>query len=264
MGKPKQSAPLAENEHVKELLAILDAHKSPGAADLRVMLRSAARMEEQFAAAVSELAAVRRELNAIREENHPMRKVLQSAVAAMQTHVSKLREQIDTLKEDIIEGCKNTLAAFKERGAAALDGIAKFFKVKPALEAIAKSCDLAAKDNAKRIDTIERVSREYHKAGRHLRNIGRAFAGKELIAAAKRPGRAARAAEAPLKAVRACNLAMRDAARDAAKSLSRLEKAADKLPPVREQFGAAAKKAAAHNNAKNARDRTKPAPAAEL
>jgi predicted metal-dependent hydrolase len=262
MGKPKRSAPLAENEHVKELLALLDAHKPPGAEDLRAMLGNVARMEEQFAAAVSELAAMRRELNAIREENHPMRKVLQSAVTAMQSHVPKLWEQLDALKEGIAEGCKNAAEAFKERGAAALDGIARFFNVRPALAALEKSFDNAARENGKVIAKIETASAEYHEAGRHVRNIGRALTGKDSLPEAKPIGPVAKAATAPFKAARACNAAARNLARAALDSFSRLERAAEKPPPIKEQYGKAAKEAAKANAARQ-RERSKPAPARE-
>jgi hypothetical protein len=75
-------------------------------------------------------------------------------------------------------------------------------------------------------------------------------------------GKIAKAAEAPVKAVRACNLAMRNAARNAAKSLSQLEKSAERPKPIKEQLETAAKQAAAHN-ARNAPDK-KDTRAAEL
>lgn len=263
MAKPKATPPLEQNPYVKELLDVLKKHNSPGAEDLQAMIANAAKIEQQLNAALAEMAAMRRELAAIREDNHPMRNTMQNAINAVQEQIRVLREQLETLKQNIIEGCKNALAAFKERGAAALDGIVKFFKVKPALEAIARSCDQAAKDNAQSINKIERISREYHKAGQHLKNIGRAMTGKELITSMKPVGKVAKTAEAPIKAVRACNLAMRNAARSAVKSLSRLEKAAYRPKPIKEQLDAAAKQAAAHN-ARNMPEKTKTARAAEL
>jgi uncharacterized phage infection (PIP) family protein YhgE len=254
MAKETANQPIEQNPYVKELLEVLKKHNSPGAEDMKSMVVSVAKIEQQLNDAVAEMAVMRRELAAIREENHPMRNPLQSTVKAMQEQIQALREQLDKLKTAIIDGCKNTLAAFKERGAEALNGIAKFFKVKPALEAIAKSCDHAAKDNMQSINKIERISKEYHKAGQHFKNIGRAMTGKELITSMKPVGKVAKAVEAPLKAARACNLAMRDAARSAAKSLSRLEKTADRPKPIKEQFETAAKQAAAHN-ARNAPDR---------
>ena len=255
--------PLEHNPYVKELLDILKKHNSPDAEHLRNMIADAAKIEKQLAAAVAEVAVMRRELAAIREDNHPMKKPLQNTVNAMQEQTRTLRDQLEKLKTAIVEGCKNALTAFKERGAEALNGIATFFKVKPALEAIAKSCDLAAKENTKSISKIERISKEYHKTGQHFKNIGRAITGKEMITAAKPVGKIAKTAEAPIKAARACNLAMRNAARNAVKGLSRLEKAADRPKPIKEQLDTAAKQAAAHN-ARNTPKKAKTAPAVEL
>jgi chromosome segregation ATPase len=204
MAKQKQSPPLSQNKDVKALLAVLDAHKSPGAADLRAMLGNVARMEVQLAAAVSEMAAMRRELAAIREENHPLRKVLQNAINALQEQIRALREQIDTLKTAIIEGCQNALTAFKERGAAALDGVARFFKLRPALEKMAGTLEQAEQRNARAVERIEAISAEYHKAGQHLRNIRRAIAGKDPLPDPKPVGKAAAAISAPFKAACAC------------------------------------------------------------
>jgi serine protease Do len=121
----------------------------------------------------------------------------------------------------------------------------------------------AAKNNAKAIENIESMSKEYHKAGRHIKNIGRVMTGKEPISDVKPVGKAAKAMEAPLKAVRACNLAMRNAAQNAAKNLSGLEKAADHPKPIKEQLDSAAKQAAEHN-ARNTPDKSKSKSAAEL
>jgi len=266
MSRPTKAAkpdPIAENSIVIELLDVLKKHNAPASEDLKGMIENTAKIEQQLATAIAELAAMRRELAAIREDNHPMRKVLQNAIIGVQDRILALRQQLETMKAAIVDGCENVLKAFKERGAAALNGLTQFFKVRPALEAIAKSCDQAAKENTQTISKIERISREYHKTGQHLRNIGRAMTGKELITSMKPVGKVAKAAEAPMKAARACNLAMRDAARDALKSLSRLEKSIDRPKLIKEQLNTAAKQAAAYN-ARNAPDKTKTTPAVEL
>jgi chromosome segregation ATPase len=264
MAKQKPSPTLEQNPYVGELLDVLKKHNSPGAEDLRAMLGNAAKIEAQLAAAIVELAAMRRELAAIREDNHPLRKVLTNTVNALQEQIRTLREQLDTLKAAIIEGCKNALTAFKERGAAALDNLAKFFKVRPALEQLAGTLEQAEQRNARAIVKIETISAEYHKAGLHLRNMGRAIAGKDPLPDPKPAGKAAAAISAPFKAVRACVTAARYRTQEALTNLDKLEKAAVRPAPIKAQYDMAAKEAAAHNNARNAPDRTKPVPAAEL
>lgn len=263
MAKPKTTPPLEQNPYVKELLDVLKKYNPPGAEDLQGMIANTVKIEQQLDTALAEMAIMRRELATIREDNHPMRNSMQNAVNAIQERVQLLREQLETLKGSIVEGCKNALADFKEHGTVALNGIVKFFNVKPALEAMAKSCDQAAKENMQSINKIERISKEYHKTGQHFKNVGRAMTGKELIRSAKPVGKVAKAVESPLKAVRICNLAMRDAARNAVKSLSRLEKAADRPKPIKEQLDTATKQAAVHNTRKTP-EKTKSPPAPEL
>jgi chromosome segregation ATPase len=264
MAKRKTTPPLERNPYVKELLDVLKKHNPPGAEDLKAMLGNAAKIEAQLAAALVEMAAMRRELAAIREENHPMRKVLQNTINALREQIQALREQLETLKAAIIEGCKNALAAFKERGAAALNGIAKFFKVRPVLEKMAGTLEQAEQRNTRAVAKIEAISAEYHKAGRHLKNLGRAIAGKDPLPDPKPVGKAAKAVEAPFKAACACIAAAWYQVQGALENLSKLEKAAEKPPPVKEQFDKAAKQAAAHNAARSAPGKAKPAPAHEM
>ena len=263
MAKPKATPPLEKNPYVKELLDVLKKHNPPGAEDLKAMLGNAVKIEQQLAEALVELAAMRRELAAIREDNHPMRKVLQNAIAAIQEQIRALREQLETLKASIIEGCKNALAAFKERGTAALNNIARFFKVRPALENMAARLETAEQKNADRIATIAAISAEYHKAGQNLRNIGRVIAGRDPLPDPKPVGKVAKAIQAPYKAACACIAAIWYQVQGALENLAKLEKAAEKPPPIKEQYAKAAGEAAAHNS-RTAPDKSRPAPAAEL
>ena len=248
MEKPETNQTLEQDPFVKELFDVLKKYNPPGMEDIQDMIANAAKIEQQITAALAAVTAMRSELAVfIKDNNHPIRNTLQNAINVIQGQIRQLREQFETLKTNIIEGCKNVLAAFKDRGVSALSGITKYFNVKPALEAIAKTCDQAAKDNTKTINKIERISKEYHKTGQHFKNIGRVITGKELLTTMKPVGKVAKTVEAPVKAVRACNLVIRNAARDIAKSLSRLEKAADRPKPIKEQLETATKQAAEHN-----------------
>ena len=138
-------------------------------------------MEKQLDAAVKELAAMRQELKTAQEQNHPVRNTLQKAVITMQGQVLDLRDKLAELKQNVIDGCKSAVAAFKEQGITALDNVARFFKIKPVLETMRDSLDKSIKFDDKAIAKIEAISAEYHQAGRHLKNIGRAIRGKEAI-----------------------------------------------------------------------------------
>ncbi len=151
----QNAIPLMENEHVKELLAIMEANNVPDRKDLLAVLNQVSAMEKQLNAAVTELAAMRRELNEAREQAHPVKIALQSAVSTMEKNVAVLRERLDKVKQNIIDGCKNAVAAFKEKGIVALDNIPRFFKVRPVLEAMRDDLGKSIRFNEATISNIQ-------------------------------------------------------------------------------------------------------------
>ncbi len=61
---------------------------------------------------------------------------MQKAAIAMQGQILDLRDKLSELKQTVIEGCKNAVDAFLEKGISALDNIVRFFKVRPILESM--------------------------------------------------------------------------------------------------------------------------------
>lgn len=226
---PKTSAtavPITDNEHVKELLAILEKHKSPSKRDFTALITHVANMEKQLEAAVQELAAMRRDFAEAERRNHPIKNALRNAVIVMQAEVLRLRDKLGELKQNVIDGCKNAVTAFKEKGISALDNIARFFKVRPILEAIHTGADKAAGAADRAVSHIEAASAKYHEAGRRLKNAGRALSGKEAITEAKPSGIVTKTFEAPFRAVGAAYRGIRNNAVAAVGKLGRLEERA--------------------------------------
>ncbi|WP_306569606.1 DUF6674 family protein [Faecalispora jeddahensis] len=236
MAKTKTTAePLLENEHVKELLAILRENNSPSTKDFLAVLHHVGAMEKQLDAAVKELAAMRQELRTAQEQNHPVKTALQKAVIVMQGQVLDLRDKLAELKQSVIDGCKNAVTAFKETGISALDNVVRFFKVRPTLEAMR---DMLTKDiqyDDKAIAKIEALSTEYHQAGRHLKNMGRVMLGREAAQEVKQPGKLAAVISAPFRAERSHFSSIKSHIEKSLNTLARLEeRAAEKKPSIRE------------------------------
>ena len=234
MDKPKiaeHSLPIAENEHVKELLKIILEHNAPTMKDMLSVLGQIGAMEKQLEAAVTELSAMRRELAEAQAQNHPAKTIMQKAVITMQGQVLELRDKLAEIKQNIIDGCKNAIAAFKEKGISALDDIARFFKIRPMLESIRSEIDKGIKIDDKAIAKIENISKEYHEAGRHLKNISRVIMGKEPIRESKPIGAVAKSFTASFRAERKCLCVMKNNIEAAIGSFSRLEERASKHKP---------------------------------
>ena len=229
----QNTAPLLENEHVKELLSIMEANNVPTHKDLLAVLNQVGAMERQLDAAVRELAAMRRELNEARKQTHPVKTALKIAVETLDKNVAALRERLDAVKQNVIEGCKNAVAAFREKGISALDNIARFFKVRPVLESMRDDLSKSIRFSDATISNIELVSTEYHEAGRHIKNMVRAMAGKEAIQDAKAVGKLAEALKAPFHANLACLSAVKKSVETALSRLAVLEQSAERKPSIR-------------------------------
>lgn len=223
---------LSDNEHIKALISILEQNDSPSKNDLFQMLGNVSAVEWQLNNAMSELATIRQELQAARQENQPVNTTMQSATVLMQNQVKTMQERLITLKETIIEGCKQAVAAFKEKGISALGDMSRFFKIKPALIALRDGLTESIKANANTIAKIQAISAEYHKAGQHLNNMGRAVAGKEMIEEVKPSGKFAKAIATPYRAELDCLKAMRSGVNKAIDNLARLEQSAQKKPSI--------------------------------
>lgn len=221
-----QSAPLLENEHVKELLAILKEN-SVSSKDLLDVIGYVGVMERQLDAAVSELSAMRKELAGIREaQDHPVRITMQKAIQALEIKIAETKERLEAVKAEIIEGCKNAVAAFKEKGIEVLNGLASFFHIKKGLEAVRESMTQAIGYDEQSMNKISAASAEFHEVGKHVKNVGRVMTGQELLQEAKPMGRLAGIMMAPFQLDRAVSSAVKRQVEKALKSLDNLEQRA--------------------------------------
>ena len=215
-------APLMENIHVKELFSIM-RNNNADTTNLAAMINHVAAMQRYLETANEQLAAMRRELVDMREiQKHPFKMSLQNSINTLEGKVNSMREQLDEIKAVIIEGCKNAVAAFKEKSASALNSVMSFFNIKQGLQEFQKQSDAAIHTNEIAISNIEAFSQQYHEAEKAIKNMGRAIRGKKAIQEAKPVGKLAKAMKAPFKAFNTINVKMRNAAVKAASSLEKL------------------------------------------
>ena len=226
-----QSGTLLENEHVKELLAILKEN-SVSPKDLLDVIGYVGAMERQLDAAVSDLLSMRKELSELQEsKDHPIRVTLQKAINSLENKINETRERLEAVKADIIDGCKKAVAAFKEKGIAALDSLASFFKIRKGLEAVRDRMNQTIGYDEKAMKKIEAISTEYHEAGKHVKNIGRTALGKETVSQANPMGRLAKLIQAPYRLDKAYSQAVK---RQTEKAIGSLEKLGERAASQRE------------------------------
>lgn len=225
-GSVSASTSLYDNVYIKEVFGILKDN-GKDTTGLTALINHITNMENIVKIAESRIAQIESQLSKINEiQNHPIRNVLQGTKNALERKVAGIKEQLAELKIKIINGCKNAITAFKDKGADALDKLASFFKIKNGLQSISKDIDDCIKLDNKAIAKIETFSKEYHETGRHLHNLVRTITGKPLIDTAKESGKLAKTISAPYKADRAIQLKMKAVVTSMIKGLEHLEQRA--------------------------------------
>jgi TPR repeat protein len=196
----ENTAPLAENQYVQELFSVM-RDNGKDTAGLAALIGHVSEMESFVKRAEDRIAEMKSQLSEMKEvRNHPVKTALQNAIKTLESKVAEVKERITELKHNIVEGCKSAVEAFKEKGAAALNGIAKFFHIKGALKAVDRDMEQSIKICDKAIANINSFAAEYHSAGRAIKNLARIAVGKEPVDAKKEAGKLAKAVAAPYKA----------------------------------------------------------------
>lgn len=192
---------LNESEYVKELLEILKANGlSKDAQGLSEVVGYVEAMHRDISKAIGDVAAMRNELSVMRDErSHPIRTALQKAADGLLSKLNAILKNLASLKEMIIGACKQTVEAFKDQGIIALNDAVMILDIKQDLKNARGSIDEAVKYNNGQIAKIEAASAEMHAAGRSVRNIVRAFQGKDPIQEIKPNGRLAKFVETPFR-----------------------------------------------------------------
>ena len=225
------STSIKDNENVKALWAILQKNLSPSKDEFATIINQITTMENQLNTMVDELSSMRKVLAKAQDTNHPAESMMKKAVNRQHNFIEDLQDKVSELKESIVDGCKNAIDSFKSNGILALNNIIDFIKIKPILESMQNSLDGTITKDNKAIEKIETVSTEYHEAGRHLKNIGRAILGKEPIQEAKPMGKIAQAFCKPYRVQCSCCEGIKNNVKVAINQLEKLEEQAAKHKP---------------------------------
>lgn len=190
--------PLIDNSHIQELLEVIKSNKMETQFnDVSMLVEYIDTMEKQLTSVLDELNNVQYQLNELKDTQHPIKTSCQKMLNDLQTQVKTMLEKFNEVKTAIIEGAKNALSAFKEKGIIALDGVMNFFNVKKGLNSISRDAEKAIALCENSIAKINTISKEVHAVGSHMRNIGRAMMGKDIQDDVKANGIISKTAQLP-------------------------------------------------------------------
>lgn len=220
---------LADNPNVQEMFSILKEN-GKDTAGLTALLSYVNQMEGFVKSAESHIESMKAQIDEISEiQKHPIKAVLNDTSKSIKESTEATKSNISKLKESIITACKQAVTAFKENGTIALDKLADFFHVKQGLQAIQKDMTASMKRCDFAVAKIEVFSKEYHKAGRAIKNMANVAMGKDPVDTEKKMGALAKALCEPYKSEKKALSNIRNTAKKAIANLDDLSKNADKL-----------------------------------
>jgi uncharacterized protein YukE len=214
---------LSENQYVQELFSILQDN-GKDTAGLAALLGHVSEMEGFVKRADDKIAEMKSQLAEMKEvQNHPVKSALKNAIQTLEHKAREIKERLGELKHNIAEGCRAASDAFRSKGVSALDKLASYFHVKSGVQALDKNVRQAMNFCDKSVQQIENFSREYHAAGRAIKNIVRMLIGKEPIDATKEAGKLSKTLAAPYKAEKTALLKISELANATIQRLEQLE-----------------------------------------
>jgi len=239
---PKASEPeqaelgaLEENEHVKELLGILDANGKDSEKEFLAALLSHCKSMENFCVkAESTIAEMKSRLDEMKELQNP----LGDTVKEIEARTGIIRQALTKLKANIITTCKKVVTAFKEKGVVVLDNLSSQLGAKEHYQSMEKGAKSNIESCDKAISKINAFSREYHKTGRDLKNMTRVMVGKIPVDTVKEPGKLAELLCKPYAEHKKTSIAVRDYAQS---SIATIEQRAEKAQAIRDRKSTAEK-----------------------
>lgn len=215
--------PLAQNPYVQELFEAM-YESGRDASGLVALLGHVSDMENFVKRAEDTISDMKSQLADMKEvQNHPVKTALQNTIASLEKKVAEVKVQLSELKNSIVESCKSAVAAFKEKGAAALDNLASFFHIKDGAQTWQRNIDSIIKADDKAVAKIEAFAVQYHSAGLAVKNMARVAIGREPLDARKETGKLAKALGAPYRAQKSAVTGLRNSLDKVIASLDALD-----------------------------------------
>ena len=178
--------PLADNREVAALLRYMTQHRQEQShADFSELIHTVSMLEDQLRVTNAELQSFKRELNIVRNSLTPaQRSSGERLVKTAETALRQAGEQLRGIREKIVQTVKKTLESVRQTGISGLNGLSNLpavatASVRKSLRGLKAQMSWTAGTLETGIFRMEAAGKELRGAGEHLRNIGRALAGKE-------------------------------------------------------------------------------------
>jgi hypothetical protein len=189
------TTPIRENSYVNDFVALLQMN-GKDTKEFAVMISLIGGMENQLTEMTKDAKEMRQEISQLKTAaTNPVRTALMNAADAIDGQIKSAQTSLNKVKTAFVESCKSAISAFKEKGASALNSVAKFFTAgfKKEVELYRKDAEAGIRENDRKIMNIENVSAQYHTVGSAVKNFGLALVGKQPSVETKQIGRVTKA-----------------------------------------------------------------------
>lgn len=228
---------LKDHTAIKEMLRLLEENdRKEQAAELARLIAAADGIVQQYDALYAKLDDLKQQVAALPEPRHPVKDALSQTVRKVEYGATEALTWILTVREHIISCAETAVADFKREGVSALDKAVSALNVQYLLETMQEKIAASLDRVAESIHTVEAMGQELRTAGGHLKNAGRAAAGKEAqLIDGGQEGRFQAAVLAPLRAVHSMLAGLNGAAYAALGAVDRLSRVAERERGKREK-----------------------------
>ncbi len=173
-----------QQENIKQLIQILySQNQETEAAQMSELLLQMQEMSKNYYAVFQELQDVKAELNQLR--NTPKIEAKESKVVnylvSYEEKIQDRYEQMQTMCEKVNEKAGGIIQKFKDIGIKALNNVCSFLGIKETLIKMRDAERSNAEDTRRCINKIDSIGNEIKNAAVHIKNIGRAIAGKDVV-----------------------------------------------------------------------------------
>lgn len=175
----------AEMPNMEELLNILiDVNTLQSQQTISLLMNYMNDMEENFFSVLQELDTVKEQLANVQNtmQTRTVRNTLSELSENMGNKVAQLQIQLKEIKVSLNEKAAQLLQNYKKQGIKALNHVCGFLGIKETMTQLKESLLDNAQNMQESMDKIDNVAKELRGVSTHVKNVGRAMAGKETKA----------------------------------------------------------------------------------
>ncbi|BDF47772.1 hypothetical protein CE91St56_48950 [Lachnospiraceae bacterium] len=138
-------------------------------------------MEEKLSQMMDEMKEMRLEVGKLHDKG--IRARCSQLVDTVEGKVRQTKVMVSTAKENLISSAKQMVQTFREKGRSALCHAAQALRIPSVLSRMGRGFAHAEKSMGQLAVRLDAMREELHQAGGHIKNAGRALAGKEALEA---------------------------------------------------------------------------------